>query len=100
VNRRKFFKWLGVGAAIAVAAPYADTVMGPACVAPPAVSVAAPAAYATYVMGQDAIINSYRDYVNFSDLAITSAIDESVERVNAEFKYRTTLSLRELVKNV
>jgi hypothetical protein len=72
LNRRKFFKWLGVGAAVAAVAPYVDLPAVPACVAPKTVE------YTTCVLGEDAFISSYADYVNFSDFAIASAIDDAV----------------------
>lgn len=92
MNRRKFFRFLGIGAAVAVVAPYADTVMGPACVAPPAV----PAAYSTYVMGKEAIIGSYYNYANFSDFAISAALDDTIQDVATELSYRVGLSVQQL----
>lgn len=89
MNRRKFFQFLGIGVAVAAAAPYADTVMGPACVAPPAV----PAAYSTYVMGKEAAISSYFEYANFSDFAISAAIDDAVDNVATELSYRAAIGV-------
>jgi hypothetical protein len=71
MNRRNFFKMAGAGLAVAVVAPATLFAEGPAC-------VAAPKAYSTYVMGQNAFISQYADYANFSDFAISAAIDESV----------------------
>jgi hypothetical protein len=77
MNRRKFLKWLGVGVAGAAVAPSAFFSEGPTC-------VAAPKAYSTYVMGRNAMIAGYVDYVNFSDFAISAAIDEHVSNAAKE----------------
>jgi len=78
MNRRTFLKWLGVGTAIAAVAPSTLLPEAPACVAEPA------AGYATYVMGQNAMIGEYCNYVNFSDFAISAAIDEVVSNAAEE----------------
>jgi hypothetical protein len=49
--------------------------------------VATPAAYSTYVMGQDAFIAGYVDYANFSDFAISAAIDECVSKAAEELAH-------------
>jgi hypothetical protein len=90
VNRRKFLQWLGVGAVGAAVAPSILLSEGPACVAP----VAAPAAYTTYIMGQDAVISGYADYANFSSFALASAIDDSVAEAAAELSHRAGQSYR------
>jgi hypothetical protein len=74
MNRRKFFKQLGIGAATAVAVAHGLEIP----VAEKTVS------YSTYIMGQDAIIGSYADYCSFSSLAIATAIDEQVENAAKE----------------
>ncbi len=61
-------------------APAALLSEGPASVAP--------TSYATYVMGQDAIINGYADYANFSSFAIEASLDEPVQRAVKEIAYR------------
>jgi hypothetical protein len=94
LNRRKFFKWLGVGAAVAAVAPYVDLPAVPACVAPKTTG------YTTYVMGENAFISSYADYLNFSDFPIASAIDDVVADSAKELGYRHSLLLNELVSNV
>jgi hypothetical protein len=80
MNRRKFLKRLGVGVVVVAVAPTALQLVEPA-------SVAAPG-YATYVMGQNAVISEYCNYVNFSDFAITGAIDEQVKETANELAYR------------
>lgn len=77
MNRRNFFKWLGIGAAAAVVAPSVLTLTEPVC-------VEAPKAYRTYVMGKDVYVASYFDYANFSDFAIKTSIDELVEKTAKE----------------
>lgn len=91
MNRRSFFKWLGIGVAAAVVAPSALTITEPVC-------VEAPKAYSTYVMGKDAIISGYFDYANFSDFAIKTSIDELVENTARELgeahAYRITMLVK------
>jgi hypothetical protein len=69
LNRRKFFKWLGAGTAAAVVAPSVVKAMESLCVAPK------PLAYSTYIMGKDAFIGKYIDYINFSCSAISLTTD-------------------------
>jgi hypothetical protein len=93
LNRRKFFKWLGVGTAAAVVAPTMLKALEPLCVAPKTLT------YTTYVMGKDAIISEYANYVNFSDFALASAMDEAVENAAAELGHRAGLSVAKLHKS-
>jgi hypothetical protein len=80
LDRRKFFKWLGVGTAATVVAPSAVKAMESLCVAPK------PTAYRTYVMGKETLFSypEYVDYANFSSFAISTSIDEVVEKAAAE----------------
>jgi hypothetical protein len=75
LNRRKFFKWLGAGTAAAVVAPSVVKAMESLCVAPK------PLAYSTYIMGKDAVMGGYIEYVNFSSFAISLTTDEVVYNV-------------------
>lgn len=77
MNRRKFLNWLGVGTAIVAVAPSTLLAEAPAYVAPPV-------AYSTYVMGKDAVISTYADYMNFSDFAISSSVDDIVAQAAEE----------------
>lgn len=76
MNRRKFFKWLGVGIAGAAVAPSLSTIMGPQCVA------------AEFPLGASLLaggtLSSYADYSSFSELALTAHIDEIVSQAAAE----------------
>jgi hypothetical protein len=80
MNRRSFLKWLGVGTAVAAVAPTLLSMDVPA-------AVATPAAYSTYVMGKEATIGSYADYVSFSNFAISAAIDEAVSNAAEELSH-------------
>jgi hypothetical protein len=78
MNRRKFLRWLGVGIAGAAVAPSVLAAMEPSCVAAPVVG------YRTYLISECAIINSYANYVNFSDFALAASIDEVVANAAKE----------------
>jgi hypothetical protein len=93
LNRRKFFKWLGVGTAAAVVAPTVLKALEPLCVAPKTLT------YTTYVMGKDAIISEYANYVNFSDFALASAMDEVVSDTAKELSYQCSLHVSQLVQS-
>lgn len=90
VNRRSFFKKLGIGMAVAAVAPSAFALMEPTCVAPKA--------YATYIMGKDAVMTSYVDYVNFSEMALSKALDESFSNAAEEMAYRSEMSINSIIK--
>lgn len=87
MNRRKFFKWLGVGTAVAAVAPSALLAEGPACVAE--IAPALPAVTA-------AVIGEYSNYYSFSSLAIATAIDESLAETAKELAYRAGQGVKEL----
>jgi hypothetical protein len=85
MNRRNFFKQLGIGAVTAVAVTHGLDLAAP---------VAKSTAYSTYVMGRNAVIGSYMDYCNFSSFAITTAIDEHVQFAAEELGRRAGMSYR------
>jgi hypothetical protein len=84
MNRRRFLRFLGAGVAVGVVAP--------AAVIP--VLESAPVAktgYATYVMGQDAIISQYADYTDyasFSESARVAVFAEETQKFASELAYR------------
>lgn len=78
MNRRGFLNFLGIGAAVAVAAP--------------AILEFAPVVPAPYA----ATIGMYADYTNFSSFALASAIDDSVAGAAHELAHRAELSAAEL----
>lgn len=90
LNRRKFFKWVGVGVAASAVAPSVIKAAESLCVAPKTLT------YTTYVMGKDAIIGEYANYCNFSSMAIASAMDEAVADSAKELSYQAGLSISEL----
>lgn len=76
MNRRNFFKWLGIGTAAVAVAPYALLNGEPVCVAadsPLGVSLLA-----------GGTLGEYADYSNFSSFALTEAIDKAVAQAAAE----------------
>lgn len=89
MDRRKFLKFLGVGAAAVVAAP---ALLTEAVAAPVATSTC----YQTYIMGKSAIIGGYADYAKFSDFALASSIDEVVSNTAAELGRQAGESVRQL----
>jgi hypothetical protein len=68
MNRRKFLSFLGIGPVVAVAAPAALSLEGPACVA----------------TATAAIIDAYNDYTNFSSSVLSGAFDDIVNRAAEE----------------
>lgn len=81
MNRRNFLKFLGVGVAVAAAAPSVVAALEPVC------QTQAPIA---------AVIAEYSDYVNFSDLAIARAIDAHVSEAAAQLGHQAGLTLNAL----
>lgn len=92
MNRRKFFKWLGVGIAGAAVAPSLATPMGPGCVAT-SCSCSGRSFWEgrceycqahKLVCGCDRTkgctcpVLSYADYSNFSQFALIASMDETV----------------------
>lgn len=75
MNRRKFFKWLGVGIAGAAVAPSALLAMEPVCVT---------RELAQYTPFMPHLVEGYADYSNFSSFALTEAIDKAVAQAAAE----------------
>jgi hypothetical protein len=120
MNRRQFFKWLGVGAAAAVVAPSAFATEPSACVAP----VCNLSDYGTYPWVEHKPyqcscagrsfwegecewchahpaprqpIENYADYTNFSSIISVSSIDDPVALAAKELGYRAGLSVQRLV---
>lgn len=91
MNRRKFLSLLGIGTAVVAVAPTALSMMESA-------DVATPAAYSTYIVGKDAVISTYMEYANFSDFAISAAIDDVVKKSAEELAYNFGLRVDELVR--
>lgn len=82
MNRRRFLQLgaVGLGAAAAIAA-----LPKIAASLPPVLNPEVPTtAYSTYVMGKNAMISEYCDYVNFSDFVLASKIDEHVAQAAEE----------------
>jgi hypothetical protein len=93
MNRRKFLSWMGIGAAVAVAAP--STLFSNA-----------PDTFATLkekhllcdLADYGTTYGDFCNYSNFSAFAITSSIDDCVANAAAEMSYRAGLSVRELTQ--
>jgi hypothetical protein len=73
MNRRKFFKWLGAGVAVAAIAPTALLREDPSLSGWVAHDFISPSPF-----------NEYGDYTNFSSFAISTAIDDSVSSAAQE----------------
>jgi TAT (twin-arginine translocation) pathway signal sequence len=81
MNRRSFLRWLGAGIAVGAVAPAAITSVLES-------ESVAKTGYATYVMGQDAVIGCYADYTNFSQFALSESIDQAIQDTANELSYR------------
>jgi hypothetical protein len=73
INRRKFFKWLGVGAAVAVVAPYVPLPKEPPL-----------SGWHFDTVRADDVLSEYGNYVNFSSFAIAASLDDCVANAAAE----------------
>lgn len=116
LNRRKFFKWLGVGTAVAAVAPSVLTSMEPAVTGNVLVAQAIHGMQLSCSCASDSFwdgpceycqrqpkvtsYNEYVDYANFSSFAIANSIDEAVNDVAIELAYRQKVLLNELVSHV
>ncbi len=87
MNRRKFFKWLGVGIAGAAVAPSLSTVMGPECVAKE---------IAPYTPFMPHLVEQYADYSSFSDFALIAAMDSIVAQAADELGAAAGRSIADL----
>jgi hypothetical protein len=85
MNRRKFFKWLGTGVAVAAVAPTVLLREAPSLSGWVAHDFISPSPF-----------NEYGDYTNFSSLAIARSIDESVSNAARELSFRAGQSISEL----
>lgn len=94
MNRRKFFKWLGVGSVAAVVAPSALLVEGPAYLTTPK----PPVEWATNGIPTAAM--EYAEYTSFSAFTIASSVDDCVSDAAQELAHRSGLMLNEMVKHV
>jgi hypothetical protein len=87
MNRRGFLKLFGGAAAVATVAPTyffspiggwkSDVIVNPT----------------TYIVGQNAYVGQYADYLKFSDLALETPIDPMLGQL---FGYRMTVTLEAL----
>lgn len=89
MNRRSFLRGLGILAAVA---PVAKLL--PSVAVPPSSLVTT--SYYTYLMGKDAVIGQYADYVNFSDVALSTPIDPALAHVTKELSYRLAYTINYL----
>src|SRR5882724_160465 len=86
MNRRKFFKWLGVGTAAAVVAPSALA----SCGDPWCGSIAGEGIiphdelHDSWDGPSESVVRGYADYTNFSSFALAAAIDDIVSQSAAE----------------
>ena len=99
LNRRKFFKWLGVGVAASAVAPSVIAECGdPWCGSIAGEGIVPHDELHSY---KPEIVshNEYADYVNFSNFKLARAIDEVVAKSAKEMGYRHGLLLNELVSH-
>lgn len=92
MNRRKFFRWLGVGSVAAVVAP--STLL----FSEPSSFDKLKAEHKVCDLADYG--NRYANYTNFSAYALASAIDDSVSYAASELGSRSGLMLNEMVKHV
>lgn len=87
ISRRRFFKWLGVGAAAAVVAPSALAVMEPSCARKSPWD-------GEYGYHYDTIRgDEYADYTDFSSFSHHAALDEIVENAGKELSEQAARSI-------
>jgi len=110
MNRRKFFRWLGLGTAVAAAAPSTLLAMGPACVET-CCSCSGRSFWegacdychenvmecgCNRTKGCTCKVLDYRDYASFSMVSVNESIDRMVSDAAAELSRQAGLSIREL----
>lgn len=78
MNRRKFLKWIGLGAIAATIAPQFLERIDPVLNIPVPVN---------------AVIGEYNNYANFSSFAVKESIDEVVENSAIELGYQVGQSI-------